>query len=391
MNFTQNLRTILLALILSIGVSYAYAAWLPPTQTPPLGNIDVPVNVGTTYQSKTGGFDVANTLSAINGIFTGNVGIGVVSPIDALHINGAVRSSGSAANYNSGDQVTLDWNAGNARLNAQKNSGGSATLQLMTQGTSRIFINDSGNVDIAGAIKIGDTSTCTAGTIRFRSNDFEGCVDGTTWKSLTAAGGGSPPSSPAPYTTAGTYTLTIPSSGVSSMTITAAGGGGGGGGGGGSDGSMNGDGGGGGGQGQITTITSAVAAGDVYTINVGDGGNGGEGGYENSGFGHPDGNTGQGGFASSAVKNSTGSIIVSVTGGGGGPGGANSGGSTVGSKGADCIPYGAGGDGGGGIWDPGKPGGTCSGGGGGGSGATSVNKQGATGGKGGAGIVTVTW
>jgi hypothetical protein len=45
MNFLTSLRTLLLAIVLSIGISYAYAAWSPPSNTPPGGNIDAPVNV----------------------------------------------------------------------------------------------------------------------------------------------------------------------------------------------------------------------------------------------------------------------------------------------------------------------------------------------------------
>ena len=48
-------------------------------------------------------------------------------------------------------------------------------------------------LDVDGAIRIGNTDRNNAGTIRWTGTDFEG-YDGTSWKSLTAAGGGSLPS-----------------------------------------------------------------------------------------------------------------------------------------------------------------------------------------------------
>jgi hypothetical protein len=58
-------------------------------------------------------------------------------------------------------------------------------------------MNPTAKLDIAGGIKVGDTSTCTPGTIRFRGGDFEGCVGGATWKSLTTSA--SAPSGPQLY------------------------------------------------------------------------------------------------------------------------------------------------------------------------------------------------
>ena len=99
MNFLNSIRTILLALILSIGISYAYAAWAPPgaaQNPPPSGNIDAPVNVGDNKQYKAGNLVLNNSATPfVNGliVWAGNVGIGVVSPTEKLDVNGNVKAT----------------------------------------------------------------------------------------------------------------------------------------------------------------------------------------------------------------------------------------------------------------------------------------------------------
>ncbi|MBI2426637.1 MAG: hypothetical protein HYV34_02215 [Candidatus Kerfeldbacteria bacterium] len=45
------------------GAHITYAAWLDPTTDPPNGNIDVPVNVGTASQTKSGALNIDNTFT----------------------------------------------------------------------------------------------------------------------------------------------------------------------------------------------------------------------------------------------------------------------------------------------------------------------------------------
>ncbi|MDP3957917.1 MAG: hypothetical protein Q8Q36_00450 [bacterium] len=56
----QSLKTLVIALILSIGVSYVYA-WTGPTAAAPGGNTAPPINTGSTYQTKSGWLRVAGT------------------------------------------------------------------------------------------------------------------------------------------------------------------------------------------------------------------------------------------------------------------------------------------------------------------------------------------
>ena len=61
-NLPQALKIIILAVILSIGVTYVYA-WTGPTLTAPNGNVSAPINVGATSQAKAGGLGVTNFLA----------------------------------------------------------------------------------------------------------------------------------------------------------------------------------------------------------------------------------------------------------------------------------------------------------------------------------------
>jgi len=63
-NIIQSSRAILLAVLLSLGISYAYASWAPPTQIPPAGNITAPLNTSSTAQSKAGNLTISSDLIA---------------------------------------------------------------------------------------------------------------------------------------------------------------------------------------------------------------------------------------------------------------------------------------------------------------------------------------
>jgi len=88
----ENVRIIVVAIILSLGTSVVFA-WTGPTATPPSSNISAPVNIGSTSQIKTGGLWL-NSLGIDNGLtIGGNVGIGTTAPTQKLDVNGNVRLS----------------------------------------------------------------------------------------------------------------------------------------------------------------------------------------------------------------------------------------------------------------------------------------------------------
>ncbi len=111
-DFIQTLKIVIVALILTVGTNYIFAAyvWSPPSMTPPLGNTASPLNVTLTGQIKEGGLTLNNSGSAnygliVNGSTNGNtilgkVGIGMdgVGPGDqptrALDVRGDVRLRG---------------------------------------------------------------------------------------------------------------------------------------------------------------------------------------------------------------------------------------------------------------------------------------------------------
>jgi len=66
----QSILAIVIGLVLSAGVSYAYSTWTSPTANPTEKNTDAPVNVGPTTQSKAGSLNLNGTIQALKGRFT---------------------------------------------------------------------------------------------------------------------------------------------------------------------------------------------------------------------------------------------------------------------------------------------------------------------------------
>ena len=56
------IKVSVLAIVLSLGLSYVYA-WTAPTATPPSGNVSAPINTGTALQQKGGDLTVKNFIA----------------------------------------------------------------------------------------------------------------------------------------------------------------------------------------------------------------------------------------------------------------------------------------------------------------------------------------
>ena len=71
-----------------VAASSVSALWQGPTQTPPGGNVAVPVNVGDNAQIKEGNLTLNATNSFLNGLLVpyGNVGIGTTGPQGTLEV-----------------------------------------------------------------------------------------------------------------------------------------------------------------------------------------------------------------------------------------------------------------------------------------------------------------
>lgn len=131
---SQGFKTLPLCLgvILAISlVNYLVLAWTEPSQTPPGGNVNAPINVGNTGQSKSGGL-ILNTGGAAIGLIVdkGYVGIGTNSPAKKLEVKGDVLATdvcnaAGACLSMLNDFIGSQPLAGNLHTRAQcKNEGG---------------------------------------------------------------------------------------------------------------------------------------------------------------------------------------------------------------------------------------------------------------------------
>jgi len=144
---------------------------------------------------------------------TGSVGIGTTSPDHTLTVRGDEQTplyvNGNDAAWASIYITALQGSArpgyGYVRgsLKAHTYVDPSDRWQLALGGIERLSVTPAGNVGIGvslpleklhveGGLRIGNSVTNAAGTMRWTGSDFEG-YDGSTWKSLTATGGGSLP------------------------------------------------------------------------------------------------------------------------------------------------------------------------------------------------------
>lgn len=93
------------------------------------------------------GISGATNLSVAN---SGNVGIGTTSPLEKLHVAGAIRSTSNAIDFSTSDGMNMDYYPGGiiGRLVAINNTG-TAALGLYTgNGEEKVRITSNGNVGI---------------------------------------------------------------------------------------------------------------------------------------------------------------------------------------------------------------------------------------------------
>jgi len=104
-NIKESLKISIMALVITLGVTYSYAAWVGPTSTPPNNNIDAPINVGETSQIKDGGLGVDTLAVFGNSSVSGYFKLGTTSDECNSGIEGAQRYvSGSGIQYCNGEE-----------------------------------------------------------------------------------------------------------------------------------------------------------------------------------------------------------------------------------------------------------------------------------------------
>lgn len=109
-NIKEALKVAVMALTITLGVTYVYAAWTGPTVAPPGGNVDAPINVGTVDQIKDGGLGIDSLAVYGNSSVSGymNLGdyikLGTTTVVCDSSIEGALR-------YNSTSQSLEFCNA----------------------------------------------------------------------------------------------------------------------------------------------------------------------------------------------------------------------------------------------------------------------------------------
>lgn len=174
-NIMQSVKAIILALLLIVGVNYAFAVdWTPPTATPPSGNTAAPINVSTSGQVKDGGLWlnaahnsnfglVVSTQSSPLGFVVqndGNVGIGAgVQATAALDVGGQIKMRGGSPG--AGKVLTSDAN-------------GLATWETLASGSSLWTAGSNNSISNSntGNVGIGTANPATKLEVKGTGNQY---------------------------------------------------------------------------------------------------------------------------------------------------------------------------------------------------------------------------
>ena len=167
-NLFKNISLVLSVLAISAIAAYAVLAWTEPGSSAPNGNVDVPINTGSTSQGK-----------------LGNLGIGIASPSHTLDVNGVIAGQSVAA---AGDVLLVGDDTKLVDINAA-NTMGLYGLQNTTVGSIKLGSGGGTISGSAGNIGIGTTAPAAkldiqganAATINNDAPDVLNVVGGHSW------------------------------------------------------------------------------------------------------------------------------------------------------------------------------------------------------------------
>jgi hypothetical protein len=146
--------------------------------------LDVAIDTSVGYTPTTNDYSVYWAVEYLAG--SGGAGSGGVTLQD-VYDQSLVASVLTANNKN------IEFNLANTAVDSDfvinVATGSTSRLVVQDNGTDTFSVNATGDVVAAGGVTVGNSSSATAGTIRWTGTDFEG-FDGATWVSLTSGSGG---------------------------------------------------------------------------------------------------------------------------------------------------------------------------------------------------------
>ncbi len=186
-NSKQSLKGVVLGITISLFFFLLFLylsfilAWTEPVQLPPQGNVPVPINTGSTPQTKTGNLTI------------NNVQIGTSTLTQDSPGEGSLQNVNMIVGYN--DLHLRDSSSNNASIYLDQTN---KAVKLYTQGSERLIIDQNGNVgigtttpsaklEIRGDIKLsGANPTYRITNVATPINDSDVATKGY----VDAAGGG---------------------------------------------------------------------------------------------------------------------------------------------------------------------------------------------------------
>ena len=147
----QSILAIVIGLVLSAGVSYAYSTWVGPTVNPPGNNTDTPINTGSGDQTKMGGLVIGD-------------------PLLGLDIKGASNFMGTAQ-FTASQPMIIASNASKGKvLTAEDSTGKVSWKSLRTVLVRNDIQASSGEQNQKFQLGKGAKATCGTGYVRTGCN-----------------------------------------------------------------------------------------------------------------------------------------------------------------------------------------------------------------------------